>query len=186
MIFEKEKMRYLFYAVYALCLKLRILLNDKTKQPLAKVNEIFGLMTKELNLFLDKEFILATQLFIGKGDEQSIARGILKPDSPLEVKELVNFAMDIFQYRMVCFIVEWMNGLLKIPAKIVFVTGDKALQKYIEKIQPTGIVCSQNTIAPFDESHVEIHKRFQQEWEKYYNEKLVPELKKTSYFESYE
>lgn len=177
MLFDDWEMRYLFYTVYVLCLKIRLIYNDKKTTPFIKVKEIYNFMINDLNLFLDKEFFLATQLFIGKDEEQTIARDILKPDKQLNVRMLVNAAMDIFQYRMVCFIIETMKCELKIPAKIIFVTGDVGLQKYIERIGTKGIISSQNMITPCDGVCFDVQNKHEEMWNKYYKEHILPEIK---------
>ena len=178
MMFEDGEMRYLFYVVYAACLKIRILQREKNVLLLTKVKELFRFMVHDLNLFLDKEFFLATQLFLGKGEEQNIARGILKPNKAMDVKSLVNAAMDIFQYRMGCFIVESSRNLLHIPAKIILVTQDNAFQQYMERIKTPMTLSSENTITPFDEVSFSIQDRFVDEWETYYNTQIWPEIKR--------
>lgn len=178
MIFENSEMRYLFYIVYCICLKMRILYNDTTIGCFDKVKELYEFMINDVDLFLDKEFFLATQLFIGKDDGQKIAKDILKIGKSLDVKIIVNSAMDIFQYRMVCLLVETTKSTLNLPVKIVFVTGDVALQNYMEAIKTLGIIRSQNMITPCDRVSFDVNSKYEQVWEEFYNEHIWPELKK--------
>ena len=158
-----------FYIVYLYFLKIYSLYFEPISS-MKKIEKLFDFMTDEINIFMGLEFYLAVLLFIGQKSEHEIAERIFKPVKNPTLDHVLNAVMDIFQYRMVCYIVD-SSIKEKVPINAIFVTMDKALQKYIEHNVSYNMVMSTNMITPVNFFNAVIKDEYVNEWENFYNNK---------------
>lgn len=168
-------MKVSFYEIYLYLLKIYSLYNSNTIEPMDKVKQLFEFMTEEIDVFLGYEFYMGVMLFIGVNNEKDIAKGIFKPRQRPELHHILNSAIDIFQYRMVCFISDFFASIGE-PKNVYFVTLDTCLQEYIEHNMAYNTVISSNMITPINEYVVRIDGKYEDAWKTFYNEVYEPRL----------
>lgn len=172
---EVKEMKIVFYEIYLYLLKIYSLYNNHTMDPMDKVKELYRFMTEEIDLFLGYEFYMGVMLFIGVNQEKNIAKGIFKPRQSPELHHILNCAIDVFQYRMVCISADSLTKA-GFPVNAFLVTLDESLQEYIEHNVAYNTVLSQNMITPVNEFLVKIDGKYEEEWKQFYREKYGPEI----------
>lgn len=172
---EVKEMKIVFYQIYLYLLKIYSLYNNHTMDPLEKVKDLYRFMTEEIDLFLGYEFYMGVMLFIGVNQEKDIAKGIFKPRQSSDLHHILNCAIDVFQYRMVCFFADF-SAKGGFPVNAFLVTLDESLQDYIEHNVAYNTVISQNMVTPLNEFLVKIDGKYEEEWEQFYREKYMPEM----------
>lgn len=172
---DTSDIKNLFYEIYLYLLKIYSLYNEHTIEPMDKIRKLFEFMTGEIDLFLGYEFYMGVMLFIGVNNEKDIAKGIFKPRQCPELHHILNSTIDIFQYRMICFISDFFASIGN-PQNVYFVTLDECLQEYIEHNVTYNTVISSNMITPINEFMVRIDGKYEAEWREFYNAVYEPRL----------
>lgn len=167
----------LFYGIYLYILKIYSLYNNKILSPMEKIRELFSFMLNEIDIFMSFEFYMGCMTFVGTNEEKDIAKGILKPKQKPELYDILNSVIDLFQYRMVCYISDLCIKNKELQ-KIFFVTADKALQRYIECNIEYSSVILPNKIFPFGNFKMNINKGCINDFHDFYTKDYLPELEK--------
>lgn len=172
---EVKEMKVVFYQIYLYLLKIYNLYNNHSMKPMEKIKELYRFMTEEIDSFLGYEFYMGVMLFIGVNHEKDIAKGIFKPRQSPKLHHILNCAIDMLQYRVVCFLADFsVKG--GSPINAYFVTLDESLQEYIERSVAYNTVISQNMITPINQFLIKIDGKYEEEWERFYQEKYKPEM----------
>ncbi|MGC6178324.1 hypothetical protein [Lacrimispora sp. 38-1] len=164
----------IFYQTYLYFLKIYDL-KISNEEPLTKIRSLFKFMTEDIDVFMGYEFYLGVMLFVGSQKEREISQGIFKPMANPPLDHILNTVIDIFQYRMACFIADY-SVRMKMPMKAVFATMDIDLQKYIEHNMSYQTVMTSNMITPINHFEIAIDSKYIQEWDKFYDEIYYPIL----------
>ncbi len=167
-----------FYVIYLYFLKIQNLYFERIS-PIKKVEKLFDFMIDEVNIFLGYEFYLAVLLFLGQSDERNIAEKIFKPTQNPTLAHVLNAVIDIFRYRMVCFMAD-KSVQIKMPMKHVFVTMDKGLQDYIERCVSYNAIISKKNILPVGYFEMNIKDAYMDDWNEFYNNRYYPCIKSRS------
>lgn len=161
-----------FYEVYLYFLKIYSLCFEQI-QPMQKIEKLFDFMTNEINIFLGYEFYLAVLLFLGQPKEREIAAGVFKPTQNPTLDHVLNAVIDIFQYRMACFIADF-SVKMKMPMNPIFATMDKSLQNYIEHNVSYSTIMSTNMVTPVNHFRVSIKEAYVDAWDDFYYNRYYP------------
>lgn len=86
--------------MYLYMLKIYQLYFNHNVDSFDKIKLLFEFMTKEVDVLLANEFLMATLLFIGNNNEKNIAKRVFKPKEKPELMHVLNATIDVFQYRM--------------------------------------------------------------------------------------
>lgn len=158
----------IFYQTYLYFLKIYVL-KASNMESMAKIKSLFEFMTQDIDIFMGYEFYLGVMLFAGSRKEREISQGIFKPMINPPLDHILNTVIDIFQYRITCFIADY-SVKMKMPMKVIFATMDIDLQRYIEHNISYQTVMTSKMITPVNHFEMIIDKKYLLEWEKFYTE----------------
>lgn len=138
-------------------------------------------MTKEVDVLLANEFLMATLLFIGNNNEKNIAKRVFKPKEKPELMHVLNATIDVFQYRMASAFAE-MFAQMGNPIFIKFVTADKPLQDFMDHVNTYNTVISKDMITSLNIYNTDVAEKYREKWADYSNNVMNP-IMKDRYFQ---
>ena len=169
---DNTEMIGMFYTIYLYFLKIYSLY-FKQISPMQKIKKLFDFMTREVDIFFGYEFYLAVLLFFGQPREYEIAAGVFKPTQNPTLDHVLNAVIDIFQYRMACFMADF-SVKMKMPMNFIFATMDKSLQNYIDHNVSYNTIMSVNMVTPVNHFRVAIKEEYVDAWDDFYYNRYYP------------
>ena len=170
-------LRDTFYVVYLYMLKVYSLYNDRNKNSLEKIEELFLYMVNDTNLILSNEFFSACMLFIGENSEKDVIKKIIKPCINPTLDHILNATIDVFQVKMAEVFTQ-MSVMNRWPCFVRFATFDKGLQDYIEHVTQYNTVITRKMTSSLNIYQFNVNAKYREDWNRFYYEIIEPTLKK--------
>lgn len=172
-----KELKIAFLVMYLYMLKIYQLESNHSMDSFDKIKLFFEFMTKEVDVLLANEFLMATLLFIGNNNEKNIAKRVFKPKEKPQLMHVLNATIDVFQYRMASSFAEMFAQMGK-PIFIKFVTADKPLQDFMDHVDTYNTVISKDMITSLNIYKTNVSEKYKERWEDYSNNVMNPIMKK--------
>ena len=176
-----KELKITFLVMYLYMLKIYQLYFNHNVDSFDKIKLLFEFMTKEVDVLLANEFLMATLLFIGNNNEKNIAKRVFKPKEKPELMHVLNATIDVFQYRMASAFAE-MFAQMGNPIFIKFVTADKPLQDFMDHVNTYNTVISKDMITSLNIYNMDVAEKYREKWADYSNNVMNP-IMKDRYFQ---
>ncbi len=153
------------YIIYLYFLKVYDLHNSHLN-PMEKVRQYFEFMTNDIGIYMGTEFTLGSMLFIGDEEANGISSKILKLKKSPNISHIINAVVDVFQFTM---IKHYMELFVKnrINSRIIFVTADEALQKYMELTDQSVILLTNGPTISINSAIFNVRGKYWYEWNEF-------------------